>query len=651
MTLADVSAPQKKVRVLPADLVNKIAAGEVIERPASVVKELVENALDAGATRIEITAGAGGRTIRVADNGIGMAPDDLERAFLNHATSKLLDEADLFALRTLGFRGEALASIAAISRLTAISRTAQASVGTRLEFPDSSSVPPLKSDVGAAVGTSIAVDELFFNTPARLKFLKRPQTELAHLEEVVQTLALSRPDVAFTLVINGQSAFSTRGDGQLKAILAALYRLDAKAQDALIFAPPIQEPLGKQSSDAPDAPDVPDTPDTYSLEALLASPAAQSLPGVFRAGKKPWHLFANGRAIRCSVMQRAIESAYQSLIPEGRYPLVALRLTLPPGQIDVNVHPTKKEVRYADPQRVFTVVRHTLRRALEAVAPQMLFALPPRPEGLLALDARQQEARPMPALTVQWPLLPSLSEPVSASHAGAVTHQPSVLSGSALVEEPDQGLAVAGSETFPDWRVIGQLFNTYILLETRQGLMVVDQHIASERALFEMLTLRVQNAEVACQQVLSGVPLPLTPTQIALLTTYQPTLAALGFSYTLDAAAGHLILSAYPSLYPDRQHEPPTQWLMQLLTTLEAQEGQALINLGQDLLIATLACHTAVRAGDALTTPQMAQLVRDWLACQLPWSCPHGRPIAHTIRSDELNRFFDRSSLPVNAFG
>ncbi|MEB3205775.1 MAG: DNA mismatch repair endonuclease MutL [Vampirovibrionales bacterium] len=637
MTLA--LKPTKRIRLLPPDLINRIAAGEVVERPASAVKELIENALDAGATRIEITVGNGGRTFRIADNGHGISPDDLHLAFVNHATSKLFENQDLEAIETLGFRGEALASLAAISRLTAISRTADASIGSQISFPEGSGQSPVLSQVGCAPGTILEIDELFFNTPARLKFLKRPQTELAHVEETVQHLALCRPDVCFSLIINGHLVFETPGTGILRHAVATIFKLNATAQNALLEVAFTDESIQASSL------------------GLAASPAAQTTPGLFRSGKKPWLTFINGRVVRCSVSQRAIENAYQSLIPEGnRSPLVILQLRLPANAVDVNVHPAKREIRYADPQRVFAFVRHAIRQAIEVAGAQIIPQQAPLKPFMMATPHASDVLMPneLPLMSahhsgINRSAIPTT--PVNAIQQANLWQSSSFLQPNASFANPLEPAISIHAETQPErpkWRVIGQLFNTYILLETIQGLMVVDQHIASERAGFETLTRRVAESAPVSQRVLAAVPQALSVLQVQLLEEYRDALMALGFDFSVDTQA--VTLLAYPNLYPDRQHQDPTQWLLHLLETLEDQHGHGASNLGHDLLIATLACHSAVRAGDVLTPEAMSNIIGEWLACCLPWTCPHGRPIAHTIRAEELNKFFDRPSMPVNAF-
>jgi DNA mismatch repair protein MutL len=627
------AAPPRKIRVLPPHLVNRIAAGEVVERPASVVKELVENALDAGATRIDIAASAGGRNIRVADNGCGMSPEDAALAFYNHATSKIRDEADLDRIQTLGFRGEALASIGAISQLTCITRTGEAPMGTRVSLDAQGE--PILSEVGCAPGTVMEVAELFYNTPARLKFLKRPATELGHIEEVVLFLAISHPEVRFTLTLNEKVVLKSSGNGSLKTTLEELLGLK-KENIALV-------PITAQDE-----------------EAGLSLAGFASEPGVMKSSKRWMLTYVNGRHVRCSVLQKAIEAAYESLLPPGKYPLCVFFLNLPPESVDVNVHPTKKEVRYAASQTVFGFVRSGIRNALAQHG--LSFDFPqsaPQPEMPAISPARFSPPQREPVPTSQLRAKPVESRP-QWQPAAPIRIQPAPPADSQAVQaalqfyEPPASTEVAGPDSvascspppqLPSFKVIGQLFNTYILLETAQGLMVVDQHIASERAFFEALTLNFQAAEPAIQHLVTSLPLAVTPVQRELLLRHQADFARLGFLFEVEETA--VQLKGYPLVFAGRDKMFESGGLFENLLAQLEETGEMKLDL--EHMIATLSCHSAVRAGDDLLPDEMNQVIERWLACQLPWTCPHGRPIAHTISKNELNHFFHRPSLPVNA--
>jgi DNA mismatch repair protein MutL len=683
MSQAETSVPKVggKIRLLPPALINRIAAGEVVERPASVVKEMVENAIDAGATRIEIAAGAGGRTIRIADNGCGMAPEDAAMAFYNHATSKIRAAEDLDRIETLGFRGEALASIGSISRLTCLTRTADAPRGTKVTLDEQGE--PALSEAGCAPGTVMEIQDLFYNTPARLKFLKRPQTELGHIEETVQFLALSHPEVRFSLALNEKEVLKTSGSGEVKRTLEEIF--DLKKENVRLLPVVMQDAL-----------------------AGLTLAGFTSEPGVMKSSKRWLVTFVNGRHVRCAILQKAIEAAYESLLPHGRYPLSVLFLRVPPSDVDVNVHPTKREVRYTNSGSVFGFVKAGLRHSMSAhglsFEPSTPFPASPlhMPETVRGASLPHgQHAQTLPAVpnpagtrlnangfadrwqsaTPQVDWLP-LAENANTTPIGA---NPVVSPKSGLMPEtvsPDSvqaalsfyspegtgqnalGQAMAATGAIPEsaepkadasaegwqdkrFKVIGQLFNTYILLETVQGLMVVDQHIASERTFFEILTLNLTGNTPDVQHRVVPQILTIGPVQRDLLQRHQADFARLGFLYDLPEDESVVALIGYPLVYDGRDGVFRAGGLFENLLSQLEETGEMKLDL--DHLIATLSCHSAVRAGDSLTLPEMNTVIERWLACKLPWTCPHGRPIAHTFSKSELNQFFLRPGLPVNS--
>jgi DNA mismatch repair protein MutL len=650
---APLNATPKKIQILPAHLINRIAAGEVVERPASVIKELVENALDAGATRIDISAGAAGRNLRVADNGSGMSAQDAALAFYNHATSKISAMEDLDRIATLGFRGEALASIGSISKLTCLTRTAEAPTGTKVVLDEVGE--PFVSEAGCAPGTIMEVADLFYNTPARLKFLKRAQTEMGHIEEVVQYLALSHPEVRFTLTMNDKEVLKTTGAGELRRTMDEVFGL--KRENISL---------------------IPITAEDELAGFRLAGFASE--PGVMKSSKRWLVTYVNGRHVRCSILQKAIEAAYESLLPQGKYPVCVFFLNMPTTDVDVNVHPTKREVRYSASSTVFSFMRSGILNSLSAQgisfepvatqwqppalsagqlsefnaplrSPAAITGTPAgagffrdRSPGFPGGPASVHRSMAVEPLPVQAAL--EFYQPGKAP----LIHPHHQLSSDASVGSTGAAAAAqSGTAPIPGQRfkVIGQLFNTYILLETPQGLMVVDQHIASERDFFEALTLNLTGAAPAIQHLVVPQPLVVSPVQRDLLTRYQDEFGQLGFLYALSDAENTLQLVGYPLVYTGRDGMFLSGGLFENLLAQLEETGAMKLDL--DHLIATLACHSAVRAGDILTYEQMNWVVERWLACQLPWTCPHGRPIAHTIPKSELNHFFHRPSLPVSA--
>ena len=645
------SSPQNAaVEVLPAYLVNRIAAGEVVERPASVLKELVENSVDAGASEISVTVDNGGKTLVVADNGFGMSAQDVERCVLNHATSKIKSAEDLERILSMGFRGEALASISAISRFECRSRRVYDADGTYLRIEGGS--PPKIQPIGTAVGTVMQVDDLFFNTPARLKFLKRAGTELSYCDEMAKSLALSHVHVKMSLTMNDKPCFSTTGTGDALETVQALFNFRPE-QSAHLLSTQFEDRLSG-----------------LKIEAVFASPACESLQ---KKSKKHWWMILNNRPIRCAVLQRAIAAAYESLVPYGMSPFCVLWLNMPPDAVDVNVHPTKKEVRYADSGQIYQFVYTALRRALSAHF-QRVYGVENTPSPALISSASspffQGTSQQAGVLAFSETDSPPYAPPYSPTDSQTQdTYRPTqqhLANVSPLAQAVDSTEWTRGlppdfqsawqppAQTHPHlkakkWRVIGQLYTTYILLETPHGLMVVDQHIASERWCFEALQAQHQSSETVVQRFVTPLELDLSPEEGDVLKSHMSQFEAVGFA--CEAVDLHQLQKWHvwgvPVLYPERNtpHSP----VHQLKHMIEQLTHQPSACLDTEHLYATMACHMAIRAGDVLSPFQQERVVEDWLSCTLPWSCPHGRPIAHTIDAQALNGFFDRPSLPVNA--
>jgi DNA mismatch repair protein MutL len=636
---APASTEEGRIQVLPPHVVNRIAAGEVVERPASVIKELVENSVDAGATRIDITASDGGQHLRVCDNGKGMAPKDIGRCILNHATSKIHSADDLDTLTTMGFRGEALATISAISRFRCISRRAEDTDG--LELCTEGGTPPTLHPTGSAPGTIMEVHDLFYNTPARLKFLKKPATELAAIDEMVKSLALAHPQVSMCLDLNGRTAFRTTGEGLALETVRSLFPLRPE-QERHVLHTTFEDTLAG-----------------YRFEAVFASPACESLQ---KKSKKQWWMLLNRRPIRCPVLQRAIAAAYESLVPHGQCPLCVIWLHLPPETVDVNVHPTKREVRYENPGQVYQFVYGGLRRALAQHFHQTYDTLPSpassaemetatssfMPSGPMHTEP-EMHFSPFSDAGLPTPPRTDIFASTPPEHSSTpIRYQTQSLWAH---EVASQGVSPQSPSALHTkrWRVIGQLYATYILLETPTGLMVVDQHIASERWCFEALQARDARQGRVVQPLLTPLLFSPSASEMAYLHEHTELFQQMGFNCRpAPDDSRQWQLWSMPVLYPERAHQQDsvTDQLKHMLAQLETQP-QA--EPDTEYLYATMACHMAIRAGDILTHTQQERVVEDWLQCHLPWSCPHGRPIAHTIDAAALNAFFARPSLPVNA--
>lgn len=588
------------IKVLPAEVSAKIAAGEVVERPASVVKELVENAIDAGATEIKVEIRQGGiRLMRVMDNGCGIPGDEVELAFARHSTSKLESASDLARVSTLGFRGEALASIAAVAQVTLVSKTAQELVGTQVKLENGAIVA--REGKGCPQGTIVTVENLFYNVPARLKFLRREATEAGHISEMVSRYAMAYPELRFSLLTDGRLAFQSTGSGQLYDVLIKVYDLET-AQQMLAVESGGGEPRAEG--------------DKTSLRVH----GYVSSPSLHRSSRQYLTFFVNRRWVQDRSLSFAVTEAYHTLLPTGRYPIVVLNLDLDLAEVDVNVHPTKREVRFRQGNEVFAAVQKAVRRALT-------------------------ESAPLPTITGR----PHLVGP--SAEAPSFWGQPRRLTGVGGERRPVGVLALEVQRTaeealatvvtpqmrprLPMLRVLGQLGQTYIIAEGPGGMYLIDQHTAHERVLYERFTAERVRMAVASQQLLSPLPLELTPRQRAAMAEYLEALTELGFEVEPFGGETYL-LRAVPALLKRGDTGQAVAEILDELAeggTGETREEKALI---------TVVCHSAVRAGQTLSMEEMRDLVRQLEETDLPHTCPHGRPTMIHLSAEQLAREFGR---------
>ena len=573
------------IRVLPPEVASRIAAGEVVERPASIVKELVENALDAGARRVAVEANEGGvALIRVVDDGCGIDPEELALAFARHATSKLRDDADLDAIATLGFRGEALPSIAAVAEVEAASRPAALQTGGRVRFRFGELVEQGAS--GGPAGTAVSVRNLFREQPARLRFLRSTGAEAAQIASIVSHYALAYPEVAFSLRLDGRESFATAGGGDRRAAAAGVYGAEVAA--ALLEA-------SEQGEGA-------------SIEALLAPPS------ISRANRGYITLFINRRWVRSRSLAYAVEEAYSGLLQTGRFPIAVVDLRLPPGDVDVNVHPAKAEVRLRNERQVFAFVQRPLRRVLAGLAPVGAEPFGGWPR-VAARPGPSAPGDPAPDLTLERAPLQSALRPGAPAQETAA--QPALPAG------------------LPILRPLGQAGTTYIIAEGPAGLYLIDQHAAHERVLYERFQRDLTRAAEAAQPLLAPVVLELTPAQASLVGAYAGALAEHGFAVEPFGPRGYLLRAA-PA---DMRREDPARAFVELLDLLTREDAPA---DRRGRVAASLACHAAVRAGQTLAMEEMRDLIRQLEACELPQTCPHGRPTMLHLSADELARRFSR---------
>ncbi len=603
----EAPAARPKVRVLPPALADQIAAGEVVERPASVVKELVENAIDAGARRIDVEIESGGRRlVRVVDDGSGMEPDDARLALRRHATSKITSADDLWGLRTFGFRGEALPSIAAVSRLTLATRPADATAGFKLTVE--AGVESDAREVGIPVGTQVEVSDLFFNTPARAKFGKSEATETANVSEAMLRLALANPGAHLRLRVSGRVAMDLPPHRDLgERVRAALARRGAGA---------LHEAEGEEGG--------------CRVHAYLAGPEESTNT------TRNTFLFVGGRFVRDRNLLHALALGYGPLLEKGRYPMAALFLEVPGSDVDVNVHPQKLEVRFARAQEVYAAVRHVVGAAIarapwlrttDDARPMRTFTQPPRYDTVGRDDARPVRVG-----------AGALALPRAAQEALPLRAR----------DGDDAGAGTAALDAAPPWQTqrffaglnyVGQVHRTYLVCEAANELILIDQHAAHERVAYARLRAAHARRQMPRQQLLFPIPIEVGEAAAAALET-DDVLGALGFEVARQGP-GVILLRAVPEPLKDADPKP---LIRELLTDLAdgtpLREGE----LDRvDHLLATIACHSVVRAGDVLGRPEALALLSQLDAVDLSSHCPHGRPVLLRMPLGEIERRFGRA--------
>jgi len=590
------------IRLLSSEVASQIAAGEVIERPASVVKELAENALDAGARTLTVSITEAGRTlIEVADDGSGIPAAEMELAVSRHATSKLVQSEDLFHISTLGFRGEALASIGSVSRMTVTSRVADAAAGSRLRVEGGLAGKVEK--IGAPIGTVARVEDLFYNVPARLKFLKTDVTERRAIDNLVTRYALAYPNVRFKLAEGNNVSLQTAGDGDRRAILAALYGVDVAKQMLEVFA----EDEG------------------FKLSGFI-SPTSLT-----RSNRKEITFFVNGRWVQEVALNTALLQAYHTLLMVGRYPLATLLLEMNPEDVDVNVHPAKAEVRFKSQDRVFSFVQRAVRRALLAYAPVPSLA----PTTLWGGAARSSEPR---EISLDWSMAGDASHQSSVtSDQSAVSGGQSLPSGNADLQPFDAAQGKPSTFNLPLLRLIGQIGAAYLVAEGPDGLYLVDQHAAHERVLFEKLMAQRGMKNIPSQALLTPAVVHLPPAQAKLLEGQLEALNRFGFEVELFGSNAFQVRSM-PTLF---RGSDPSVALRALVEDFE--EDETPLQTEVEAKLAGRVCkRLAVKAGQVLSPEEQRALISDLETCESPRTCPHGRPTMIHLSVDMLERQFGR---------
>ena len=643
------------IHVLSEETINKIAAGEVVERPAGVVKELIENAIDAGATAISVEIKDGGtKLIRVTDNGCGIPAGEVEKAFLRHATSKIRDDRDLTCLSSLGFRGEALSSIAAVSQVEMITKPASQLTATRAcnplqtGFRAEEPVALEIEEIGAPDGTSVIVRNLFYNVPVRRKFLRQPQTEAGYVTDLIERQALSHPGISFHYRINGQDKLHTTGSGDLKELI---YRIYGREMSRSVIPIRVQE-------------------GAYVLEGFLGRPE------VSRSNRNTEIFFVNGRMLHSQLLSKALEAGYRNDLMQHRFPFAILHLRMPPEQVDVNVHPTKMEARFSGQEELFDFIDESVHKTLHGteLIPHARFDTPAE-EKERAVQEREDRSRELAAEGHEEPFeqkagadpappAPAANEPVSVffeddgfvfedrrsmTAADSVVHrleqeergefrQQDLFSGTDLTAEDAPRIML--EENRPHFRIIGQVFGTYWMIQYEDKLLIIDQHAAHEKVNYERLMKRMNEKKgeaAASQMIAPPAVITLTGKEEAAYLAHRDVFARLGFEIEQFGAGTYAVRGVPTELYGSE----PDVLLRETLDELvdERLRGTPKVILAK---IASMSCKAAVKGNSLLRIEEAQALIDSLLRLEDPYHCPHGRPTILEFSQTDLDKKFKR---------
>ncbi|MGG3572170.1 DNA mismatch repair endonuclease MutL [Bacillus gobiensis] len=613
----------QKVIKLSAELSNKIAAGEVVERPASVVKELVENSIDANSTVIEVDIEeAGLSSIQVRDNGEGMSEIDAKTAFSRHATSKIKDENDLFRVRTLGFRGEALPSIASVSHLELVTSTGQ-EAGSHLTFQGGKLIAEGKAS--GRQGSEITVTQLFFNTPARLKYMKTIHTELGNITDLLNRLALAHPDVSFRLRHNGKEILKTSGNGDVRHVLASIYGT-AIAKKMI--------PIHVQSLD-------------FNVKGYL------SLPEVTRASRSYISTVINGRYIRNFSLSKAIEEGYHTLLPIGRHPIVYLEITMDPILVDVNVHPSKLEVRISKESELHTLISDGVKNQFQrkqlipsVAPPKRTSAAGKNEQQTLSLDSQSEKL--MERKVEKPPVYEShfkTEDLITESRDEESSYQESVheeaqeeeIPSTSIEQEEEPIEKVIPEERVPVMYPIGQMHGTYILAQNENGLYIIDQHAAQERIKYEYFREKVGQVEHELQELLVPLTLHYSSHEAVIIDEYKHELERVGV-FLESFGSNSYIVRSHPSWFPNGEESMIIEDIIQQVL----EEKKADIKKLREEAAIMMSCKSSIKANHYLKQEDMMALLDELRTTSEPFTCPHGRPIIIHFTSYEMEKMFKR---------
>lgn len=654
-----------EIHILDTNTIDQIAAGEVVERPSCVVKELVENAIDAGAAHITVEIKEGGTTfIRVTDDGCGIDKSQLDKVFLRHATSKIKAAADLETVMSLGFRGEALSSIAAVCQVELMTKTPEALTGFRMCVGGGEMEPP--EEAGLPDGTTVVVRNIFFNTPVRRKFLKTPQTEGSYITDVMQHIALSKPDIAIQFIINGQTKFYTAGNGDMKEIVYRIYGKDVAQQLIELEA----------------------SGDGMTIKGFLGKPILN------RSNRSYETFFVNGRYIKSSLISSAVEEGYRTFLMQHKYPFVILHLNVDPTRIDVNVHPTKMDIRINNPVKVLEFIRQTVKDGITGKSLVQPMEAKPFAKQEQAKEKEKQLTKQIPQPFEQMRLQeesPSMvREPGSAYRADAkaddgvlstaaqqekspepekqhisvkkilgapahplqddARHAPSagISRGNiikqretVLLEKPQQ-MALFEEDDLrrqeaADFRIVGQVFDTYWILTFANKLYYVDQHAAHEKVMYERLMRHYREKEIPVQQLNPPVVVNVSPKEAQALAEHRETFEALGFEIEEFGEDAYALRAVPMDLYGCQEKELFLEVLDELVALPVKRDADAVL-----MKIASMSCKAAVKGNMEISLQEAQALIEELFACENPYNCPHGRPTVISMTRYELEKKFKR---------
>ncbi|WP_461785264.1 DNA mismatch repair endonuclease MutL [Prosthecobacter sp.] len=609
-----------KIRILPDALASQVAAGEVVERPAALVRELVENSLDAGARHIEVHAQRGGTAlIRIVDDGSGMDREDAMLCLERHATSKIRTKEDLGAICTFGFRGEALPSIASVSRFRLATREKDALVGTEIEV-NGGKLTAVR-DHGGAAGTVIEARSLFFNVPARRKFLRTENTEFSHVEQQLRLHAIANPQVAFTLTHNGELVLHLPATRDMLERIRGLVGEDLATRLLKI--------------------------EETTLHGVTVSGYIGG-PGMSRSNRQMQTTYLNGRPIESASISYGLREGYHTALMKGQYPVTFLFIQMDPTAFDVNVHPAKKEVRFHDGNSVRDTIARSVSRTLENASKLHTGHAPagrPLPAASTpapVIPASRQEELEMPVTPSSAPLrqMPVASVPRPVLEPSPPRPSEPVSTPEVMLPKPVENAKTASSDVPSpnDFRIIGVLQKLYVLMESKEGLVLMDQHAAHERVNFEKFRRALESGGVPCQRLLMPITLQTTPRDADVLKQNQASLTRLGIE--IEPFGPNIFkVEALPSFL---KTDDPAAWLDQVIEELSSLTAKASsLRLSEDA-IATTACRASVKSNDVLSIPELQALLKDLFACEMPYCCPHGRPTLVQISTAELERKFGR---------